>query len=558
MKTKPDQPRQRKDDFMILLIDNYDSFTYNLYQYIGEMIPDIQVIRNDEITTEQIAALSPDAIVISPGPGYPKDAGITIDVIRRFAGQIPILGICLGHQAIAEAFGGYVGHAPKLMHGKASEVTIDTASPIFNGLPSKISAARYHSLIAREENLPNCLQVIARADQNEIMAVKHKEFPVYGLQFHPESVLTGQGKTMLYNFLKTNGLAVSNENAAPKPKADGSRLKPLLKAVIEGENLSEEQAQEAMECIMEGGATNAQIGAFLTALRIKGETVEEITGFARTMRHKAALVKNGGDALDIVGTGGDLAGTFNISTTAAFVAAGAGIKVAKHGNRSVSSRSGSADVLEELGIRIDLTPQQVETCLDKAGIGFMFAQVFHKSMKYVAPARREMGVRTVFNILGPLANPAGAPYMLLGVFDEALLDVLAQVLEKLGIENAMVVHGDDGLDEVTLCAKTQVCEVRNGRISRYEIDPENYGLSLTQSSELTGGLAKENAMITLDILKGKKGAQRDVVLLNAGAAIYAAGSAGNMEEGIKKAAESIDSGAALQSLNRLREVSRAQ
>ncbi len=537
---------------MILLIDNYDSFTYNLYQYIGELYAEIRVFRNDEITLDEIRKMKPEAIVISPGPGFPSYAGISMEVIRTFAPTVPLLGVCLGHQAIGEAMGGHVIIAGEQVHGKSSEVTIDTASRIFKNLPDKITVARYHSLIVERATFPESLQVIAQTEDGLIMALQHRKYPLFGVQFHPESVMTKFGKKMIRNFLsEVAGIDIAPPQEELLPSAERILLKPYLKTVIEGGDLSESEAFTAMECIMEGGATDAQIGSFLTALRMKKETIEEITGFARAMRKKSSKVPNETSVIDVVGTGGDMANTFNISTTTAFVVAGAGASVAKHGNRSVSSRSGSADVLEALGVKINITPEKARACLEHIGISFMFAPVFHKSMKFAASPRRELGVRSVFNILGPLSSPASAEYMLLGVYDKELLPVMAQVLANLGVKKALICHGADGLDEITITGETTIYEVNRGEITQYEISPEMYGVSTADQSTLLGGTAEENAKITLGILQGGVGEQRDVVLLNAAAALYAAGKADSMEAGMELARDSIDSGKALAKLNEL-------
>jgi len=539
---------------MILMIDNYDSFTYNLYQLIGTLYPDIKVIRNDEITLDEIEKLAPEALVISPGPGYPKDAGISVEAVKKFSGKIPILGICLGHQAIAEAFGGKIVRAKVPMHGKASEISLNTGCLIFEGLPEKITAARYHSLVADAITLPSCLTVTATDGEGQIMALRHKTHPTYGVQFHPESILTEQGAAIISAFLRDiAGLAVPGGEAVSMPRDKRTALKKYIAKTADGKHLTEEEAENAMNIIMSDGATDAQVSALLTAMRCNGETIEEITGFARIMRRKAAEVPSSKSAVDIVGTGGDVAGTFNISTTASFVIAGAGLTVAKHGNRSVSSKSGAADVLEALGVKLDLTPAKASACMKETGIAFLFAQSFHKAMRFVGPARREMGVRTVFNILGPLANPAMSDYILLGVYDEKLLEVMAKVLMNLGVKGAMIVYGD-GLDEVSVSGLTTVCEVRDKKIIKYDLDPEEYGIKLAPKSEIIGGTPKENAQITLDILTGKEqGAKRDIVLLNAGCAIYCTGAAASVAEGIKMARDSIDSGKAYAKFEKMKE-----
>lgn len=538
---------------MILIIDNYDSFVYNLYQYIGTMYEDIIVKRNDEISIKEIRELKPEAIVISPGPGYPKDAGISSKVVEEFAATIPILGVCLGHQVIGEVFGGEIIHAKLPVHGKKSDIHLDAHSTLFRGLPETLTVGRYHSLVINTENLPECLKVTAVSKDGEIMAIEHKEYKIYGLQFHPESILTQYGKRILKNFIKNIvGLQIKeDEHEETIQVTERNLLKPYIKKVILGEDLLREEAQEAMDCIMSGGATDAQIASLLTALSMKGETVEEITGFAKVMREKSNLVKHVDDVIDIVGTGGDMSATFNISTTSAFVVAGSGVKVAKHGNRSVSSRSGSADVLEKLGVKIDISVEKAEQCLKDIGICFMFAPCFHKSMRYAAAPRREMGVRSVFNILGPLANPAYAEYILLGVYDKNLLEVMAKVLMNLGVKSAVVAHGSDGLDEVTVCGPTLICELNENKLIKYEITPEQFGLCTYQKETIVGGNAKENAQITLDILHGKRGPRRDIVLLNSAVALYSARQVSSIDEGIELARQSIDSGAAMERLNEL-------
>jgi len=333
-------------------------------------------------------------------------------------------------------------------------------------------------------------------------------------------------------------------------------IKNAIDKVVGGQHLSEDEAAALMDDIMSGKATDAQIGSFITALRIKGETVEEITGFARVMRQKATPVNTSHpEVLDTCGTGGDDSHTFNISTTVAFVVAAAGTPVAKHGNRSVSSKSGSADVLEALGININLTPEQVGECIDRVGIGFLFAPALHGAMKYAIGPRREIGIRTVFNILGPLTNPAGAQCQVLGVYDPGLTEVMAGVLANLGTRSAFVVHGAGGLDEVSVLGPTRVSEVRAGEVITYYLDPREYGIEYAEPGALKGGTAEDNAVITRSILAGQKGARRDIVLLNSALALVAAGSVKTIAEGIAKAASAIDSGASAEKLRELAELS---
>lgn len=449
---------------MILMIDNYDSFTYNVYQYIGSLYPQIQVVRNDEIIIDEIRNLQNlEALVISPGPGYPDSAGISKDVIKTFGKDIPILGICLGHQAIGEVYGGKVVPAKELMHGKMSEITINNKNPLF----------RYHSLIIDDETFPEDLKVIGRDEKGQIMAVCHKEYPVYGIQFHPESILTEMGMKILENFLTDiAGIRLGDSTKEETMSAvNQETLKPFLAKIVEGNHLTEEEAYKAMDCIMSGNATDAQMGSFLTGLRMNHET-----------------------------------------------------------------------------------PEESKKCLDEVGVAFLFAQIHHGSMKYAGPVRAQLGVRSVFNILGPLANPAMTNYIVLGVYEKELVRPMADVMKNLGVKRALIVYGDDGLDEISISSTTSVCEINgdeiNGdEIKEYTIDPEELGLTLAEKEGIVGGTADENAVITKDILTGKEqGAKRDIVLLNAGAALYTIGKAETIKDGVKLAAEMIDSGKANEKL----------
>lgn len=334
-------------------------------------------------------------------------------------------------------------------------------------------------------------------------------------------------------------------------------MKEYIAKVAEGENLIEEEAKRAMDIMLSGDATQAQIAAFLALERVKGETLDELAGFAAVLRDKAETISPKVDNyIDLVGTGGDRTFTFNVSTTSAFVVAAAGLPVAKHGNRSISSKSGAGDVLEALGVNIMADPKKVEECVEKVGIGFMFAQLFNKSMRYVGQARSEMGIRTVFNILGPLANPSRAKNMVVGVYSPALTEKVATAMSRLGVERAYVVSGEDNMDEITLTGATTVSEIRDGAVTTFTITPEQFGMKRVSLEELRGGSGEENAKITRAILDGtERGAKRDIVLLNAGATLYVGGVAESMEAGVKLAAEAIDSGAAAQKLKELVRVS---
>ena len=518
---------------MILLVDNYDSFTFNLYQYLGELGSEVKVIRNDAMSVDEALALGPERIVVSPGPGTPDEAGMSVELIRR--SPVPVLGVCLGHQSLAQAFGGEIVRASKLMHGKTSEIR-HAGQTIFAGLPDPFTATRYHSLVVAPESVPDCLEVTAWADGGVIMGLRHRERPLEGVQFHPESILTVAGKDLLRNFLGL-GARIS--------------IKRFIAKVARGERLTEEEAGSAMDAIMDGQATPAQIGALLAAMAARGETEDEVVGFARTMRSRAVPITSSG-AVDTCGTGGDGAGTFNISTVASIVVAACGVPVAKHGNRSASGTCGSADVLEALGVRIDAPPPVVQKALDEAGWTFLFAPKFHAATRHAVGPRKELGVRTAFNLLGPLTNPARPDSQVVGVPKPELTGFVARCLQRLGVGRAWVVHGD-GLDELTLAGTTTVTEVDGDVVRTFTVTPEDAGLQTTSIDALLGGGPEDNAVIAREVLSGTPGPRRDVVLLNAAAALVVAGRAADLREGVRQAAAAIDDGRAKGQLERLRE-----
>jgi anthranilate synthase/phosphoribosyltransferase len=522
---------------MILLIDNYDSFTYNIVQYLYELGYDVKVVRNNEITINEIKKMNPEYIIISPGPKSPREAGISEQVISNFKGLIPIFGICLGHQAIGEVFGGKIVRAKEFVHGKVKEIFHD-GKTIFSGINSPFKATRYHSLAISRQDFPSDLEITASTDDGEIMAVRHKKYRIEGVQFHPESILTESGKKILSNFLLGT--------------RRGTSFKNLLEKVVSKKDLDTKEAEQVMNMIMSNELTNAQIASLLTSLRIKGESVDEIVGFAKIMRHKSEKIDLDSHILvDTCGTGGDSKNTFNISTASAFVVAGSGVMVAKHGNKAVSSKSGSADVLEKLGVNINIPLSRVEECIKKIGIGFMFAPLWHKSMKYVASTRREMGIRTIFNLLGPLSNPANTKYQVIGVYDASLTEKIAKALHKLGSKHVFVVASSDGLDEITLTGKTKISELVNGKVKTYYLDPKKYGLKYCSMKDLQVVNINESAKIIEDVLNGIKGPARDITILNASAVLVASGKAKNFEQGIILAQGSIDSGKALKKLREL-------
>ncbi len=542
-------------------------------QLLAALGADVEVRRNDALTADEALALNPRGIVVSPGPGRPEDAGISRDVIRGAAEKrVPLLGVCLGHQSIAEVFGGTVCRSPRPVHGKTDEITHD-GTGLFAGVPIPFTATRYHSLCVDIASVPSELVVQATTPDGVIMGLRHKTLPIHGVQFHPESVLTPEGAKLLANFLDLAGEVALSGEASGTPQvvaaaggsarasahtAEVATVAQAIARVSAGDSLTEQIAHRVMGQIMDGESTPAQISALVVGMRMKGETVDEIVGFARAMRERATPVRpTASGYIDTCGTGGDGLHTFNISTTTAFVVAGAGVPVAKHGNRAVSSAAGSADVLEALGIDISLDATDTARCIDEAGVGFLFAQSLHASMRHAAAPRREIGIRTVFNILGPLTNPAGATRQLLGVYDPRLAPVMAEVAGRLGAERVLVVHGHPGMDEVSASGPTTIAEfsAEKGAVESYEVTPESVGIARGTLADLAGGDARENADIVRWVLEGEHGPRRDVVLMNAGAALLAAGVAPDLAAAVALARESIDSGRAVAALEQLVAVS---
>ena len=416
------------------------------------------------------------------------------------------------------------------MHGKACTITHDGRG-LFAGLPDRLEAGRYHSLAATA--VPAELEISARTDDGEVMAVRHRELPVDGVQFHPESVLTPLGHEIARNFLRTV-------------------IQQSLPRLLDGHDLARDEARDVMSEIMRGEATQAQIGGFLVALRAKGETSEEIAGCAEAMREHVLPVRpRRDDLVDTAGTGGDGARTINISTAAALVAAAAGAAVAKHGNRAVSSACGSADVLEALGFELELDAPRIARSIDELGFGFLFAPSHHPAMRHAAPVRKELATRTVFNVLGPLTNPAGARAQVVGVYSPELVLTIAQVLAQLGARRAYVVHGAGGIDELSPVGTNLVAEVVDGDVRELELDPLELGVPRCTVDELRGGSPAENAAAIREVFSGADGGRRSAVLLNAAGAIAAGGHAEDLREGLELARETVDSGAASERLEKL-------
>jgi anthranilate synthase/phosphoribosyltransferase len=530
---------------MIVIVDNYDSFTHNLYQYLRELTDmPVEVFRNDRITVDGVAAMKPSGIVISPGPGRPAEAGISVELIRRLAGTVPILGVCLGHQAIGEAFGGKIVPAKRIVHGKAEEISLDGRG-LFRGLPRTAKFTRYHSLAIEKESLLAELEVTAVAADGEIMGVRHRELTVEGIQFHPESIASEHGKRCLRNFL--------SYRREPFP------LPAILSGLQNGRAMSRDEAEHFMDELTDGRLSEAQIGGVLASLTGPLVTAGTLAGFASVLRRKKSPFASDRRVLDTCGTGGDGLGTFNISSLASVVAASCGALVAKHGNRGASSPVGSADFFRELGVAVDSPPHAAEVMLREEGFCFLYAPVYHGAMRHAARARSELGIRSAMNLVGPLSNPADASYQLIGVFDGQFCAPVAEAARLLGVRRVMAVHGEDGLDEISVCARTSVVEVdESGQRRDYSLTPEEFGVPRYGVEELRGGTAAQNAAMALQLLAGGgPPAIRDAVLLNAGAALYICGIARNVGDGYLRARDAVEGGAALAKLERIRQRSKA-
>lgn len=538
---------------MILIIDNYDSFVYNLAQYFSKYDNDIHICRNDKITVAEAEKLNPDAIILSPGPKRPEDAGVSNHIVRHFTGKKPILGICLGHQVIGQVFQGAIVHAQKLIHGKKSLIR-HTGDPLFRHVPESFEAGRYHSLAVSLENFPHDkLDILASAaDDNEIMAIKVKGHPVYGLQFHPESVLTETGRLIVSNFY--NYIM----NPAQRPQSVSLAIRKLsLK-----EDLTIDEASEVMEEIMTGKSSEILMAAYLMGMKLKGETIDEITGSILVLKKLMNSIDlEGIDAVDTCGTGGDNFNTFNISTAAAIVIAGAGKKVAKHGNKSISSKSGSADLFAGLGVKIDADKKNVARSIREAGIGFIFAPLYHPAFKHVGSVRRELGIRTLFNMMGPVVNPARVKRQIFGIFSPDLTEKFCRVLMNTGSKKALVFSSAESMDEISPFSLTRASLLFEGKISSFVIDPERFKMKIGKIEDIQVGNVDESKKMIMEILNNTSANKTalNAVLLNAAAGIFIAGNGNDLEKEfpacIEEAKESIASGRALKALENMIRIS---
>lgn len=529
---------------MILVIDNYDSFTFNVVQSLAQYTKDeIKVVRNDEYTVDELLKMNPSQLIVSPGPGNPSNAGVSVEAIRFFAGKIPILGICLGHQAIGEAFGSKIIHAKHVCHGIIQDINLD-GKGLFRTIGKSCKFTRYHSLVIDKDTLSEDFEITATSDDGDIMGIRHKTLPIEGVQFHPESIASERCKDIFLNFL--------NYRRENLPVAE------YLNQLMEGKALSEEQASFFMENVTDGNMDERVMAAILVAMQAKGIATSEMIGCARALlKKKAVFPCNKKGLAEIVGTGGDCKGSFNISSLSAVIAASCGQPMAKHGNRAVSSKSGAADFFENLGINIMASPAQTAELVEKTDFGFLMAPVYHSAMRFAAPVRKALGVRTVMNILGPLLNPAGAEYEVLGVYSKDLIEDYARAAKSLGAKRVMVISSDDGYDEISPCAKTNAYIIdEKGNEATFVIDPLKFGITEAYPEELVGGSGEENAALGLEILNGRgRKTIRYAVALNAGAVLYLSGKAKNLKVGYDMALNAIDSGKALAKLEQIKKVS---
>ena len=540
---------------MILLIDNYDSFVFNVAQYLGELTDEeVRTVRNDQLTLTEIRALKPSRIVLSPGPKHPKDSGICLEILKEIT-DIPILGICLGHQAFGLVHGATVKRLEIPLHGKTSVLTVsEPQSVLFKGLPQQFNVMRYHSLYVDKDTLPQELIITALSDDGVIMALQHKTKPIHSIQFHPESFFTEYGKNILKNFLIGTQTAQSVQNTEEKAKAYANEVfKAALKKLQENQPLGDSDFKQICEILHSKQYDIVQLGALLVLISEKSLYPESLTAFVRNILAYSTTFADPRPMIDLCGTGGDGLKTINISTTVAFIVAALGVKVAKHGNRSVTSQSGSTDVLGELGIAMESNLMKQLDSLEKNGLAFFHAPFFHNLVGEVREVRQRLGIRTVFNVLGPLLHPnTKLKYQLVGLYHEPVMRLYAETLQLLGREHALVVRGNDGLDEISICDETKIVEVKGKQILEYTIAPEMFGFKRAFHADIQGGTPTENAEILRRTLKGEeRGAKADIVILNAMFALYTANVVKHPAEAKPLIEEALRSGKVWQLVSKL-------
>ena len=527
---------------MFLLIDNYDSFTYNLVQAFQTLGHDPLVVRNDDPRLPSlIQDPELDMVCISPGPGHPRHAGRCMEMLALLdatAPHIPVLGVCLGHQVLGLYGGAEVRVGPVIMHGKASDIEHD-GSGLFSGLPNPLTVGRYHSLVVGDEDLDQRpFRVTARGPQGEIMALAYTDRPWVGVQFHPESVLTPDGLRLLGNF--PQGVLPHGDSA--------DRVRHVLECLAKGEDLPAAVAADAFSALMDGAMTPAQAGSFLMGLRMKGESPVELAQAARAALARAVRVPHsGGPSIDVVGTGGDGRSSFNCSTATALTLAGMGYRVLKHGNRAVSSPCGSADAVEELGLPLEMDAAQVDRQVQDTNFAFLFAPRFHPAFRHVAPLRKDLGLRTLFNLLGPLINPACPSHLLLGVARPELLPLLAETLRQSPVQRAAVVHGAGGYDEITPLGDNRMLLIDNtgrGEINEMVLNPREFGIPPCSPEDLAVPDRATAVAVLRRLLRGEgPEAMRHMLTLNVGMALYLLEEKLSLRTCMAKALEAVAGGA---------------
>ena len=496
---------------MFLLIDNYDSFTYNLAQAFYALGQDPLIMKNDDPRLLELAEHPElDRVCISPGPGRPEEAGYCLEFLRLLNPAVPVLGVCLGHQILGLFGGGHVEEAPVVMHGKRSEIVHD-GQGLFHGLPNPMRVGRYHSLAVRATD-EALFTVTAHDSEGVIMGLRYKDRPWAGVQFHPESVLTPDGLRLLENFPRE----LLPEGSLTK------RVDAILETLAEGKDLGADMAAAGFSALMDGAMTPAQADSFLMGLRMKGESPLEMAHATRAALARAVRVEGlEGPFIEVVGTGGDRRSSFNCSTGTALTLAGMGYRVVKHGNRAVSSKSGSADVLEGLGFPLDIEPEDAPALLRQRNFVFLFAQRFHPCFRNIAPLRREMGIRTLFNLLGPLINPARPSHILLGVARPDMLRLMAETLAQSPVRRAAVVCGAGGYDEITPLGVNHMLLLKDGELTPFSLDPAEFGIQPCTPEDLAVSSKEEAVQVLRELLNGAGPApMRDMLILNVGMAVH--------------------------------------
>ncbi|MCX8655711.1 bifunctional anthranilate synthase glutamate amidotransferase component TrpG/anthranilate phosphoribosyltransferase TrpD [Gilliamella sp. B2894] len=537
----------------ILFIDNIDSFTYNLVDQLRNSQHHVTIYRNTipaDVIVEKLSQMQNPILMLSPGPGAPSEAGCMPELLKRLKGKLPIIGICLGHQAIVESYGGSIVPAGDILHGKASLIEHDEQA-MFKGLPNPLPVARYHSL--KGENIPKTLTINALC-HNIVMAVRNDEDRVCGFQFHPESILTIQGVKLLEQTIEW-ALNPSQQTAQPKQEAiidkQEYNIQPILNKLYLGQVLSQQESKILFNLIIQGKIEPTVLATAIISMKVRGEKPDEIAGAAQALLENADSFAIPDYAFtDIVGTGGDGTNSINISTASAFVAAALGYKVAKHGNRGVSSKSGSSDVLSALGIKLNMPAEDSRKALDELGVCFLFAQQYHSGFRHAAPVRQQLKTRTIFNVLGPLINPSRPKRILLGVYHPDLIKPIAETLTMLGYTHAYVVHGS-GMDEVAIHGETQVAEVHNGKIRYFTLTPQDFGLQQYTLKDIEGGTPEMNRDMLIAILQGHgKPAHEAAIAANVAMLMSLFGQS-DLKQNAKQAIEMMRSGKAYQLLQQL-------